>query len=105
MRRSVPASTAHDALTHITGKNGASGATYGKRVDAGVIHSGRKGLASSGSAYDEPCYAHARRGGRGGGVKGRGCGDVGGRAVGADVLRELLPSYRAAWRFVRAREG
>jgi hypothetical protein len=68
MRRSVPASIARDALTHITGRKGASGATYGKRADAGVIHSGRNGLASSGSAYDESCGG----GSRDGGVKGRG---------------------------------
>lgn len=52
-------STARDALTHITGKNDeeASGATTsGKRADAGVIHSGRNGLVSSGGrAYDESC--------------------------------------------------
>lgn len=55
MRRSVPASTARDALTHITGKNEASGAMQGKRAEAGVIHRGRNGLGSSGSAYDESC--------------------------------------------------
>ena len=33
----------------------ASGATYGKRADAGVTHSGRSGLASLGRAYDESC--------------------------------------------------
>ena len=71
MRRSVPAFPARDALTHMTGKNAdASGATYGKRADAGVIHSGRSGLANSGSAYDESCMCvclcvHARRGSRG----------------------------------------
>ena len=64
MRRSVPASAARDALTHITGKNDdPSCETYGKRVDAGVIHSGRSGLANSGRAYDESCSCnHARRG-------------------------------------------
>jgi hypothetical protein len=83
MRCSVPTSTAHDTLTHITGKNGASGATYGNRTDAGVTHSGRKGLANSGSVYNKPCYARAWRGGRGEGIKGRGCGcgGVGGRMV------------------------
>ena len=71
MRRSVPASPARDALTHMTGKNDdASSATYGKRADAGVIHSGRSGLANLGSAYDESCmcvcmHARARRGSRG----------------------------------------
>ena len=69
MRRSVPASTARDALTHMTGKNAdASSATYGKRADAGVIHSGRSGLANSGSAYDESCMCvcmRARAGGAG----------------------------------------
>ena len=75
MRRSVPASTARDALTHTTGKNGASGATHGKRADAGVIHSGRSGLSgSAGRAYDESCVrvrARTRRGKQleGGGVK------------------------------------
>jgi hypothetical protein len=36
--------------------------TYGKRADAGVIHSGRSGLASSGRAYDESSVC-ARAGG------------------------------------------
>jgi hypothetical protein len=60
MRRSVPASTARDALTHITGRNEASGAIQGKRAEAGVIHRGRNGLASSGSAYDESCARTGR---------------------------------------------
>ena len=55
MRRLVSSSTARDALTHIMGKKDASGPTCGKHVDAGVIHSGRKGLISSGRAYDESC--------------------------------------------------
>lgn len=62
-------STARDALTHITGKNDeeASGATTsGKRADAGVIHSGRNGLASSGGrAYDESCVCVRARHPRG----------------------------------------
>lgn len=44
---------ARDALTHMTGKNVASGATCGKRPDAGVTHRGRSGRSSVGSAYDE----------------------------------------------------
>ena len=65
MRRSVPASTARDALTHITSKKDEpSWATYGKHADAGVIHSGRNALASSGRAYDESC-ARAQTGGGG----------------------------------------
>jgi hypothetical protein len=55
VRRSAPSLTARDALTHITGKKAASGPTCGKHVDAGVIHSGRNGLVSSGRAYDEAC--------------------------------------------------
>ena len=55
VRRSAPSLTVRDALTHITGKKDASGPTCGKRVDAGVIHSGRNGLVSSGRVYDEAC--------------------------------------------------
>ena len=55
VRRSAPSFTARDALTHITGKNDASDPTCGKHVDAGVIHSGRNGLVSSGRTYDEAC--------------------------------------------------
>jgi hypothetical protein len=39
----------------MTGRNGASGEMCGKREDAGVIHSGRNGLTSAESAYDESC--------------------------------------------------
>lgn len=39
----------------MTGRNGASGEMCGKRDDAGVIHSGRNGLTSAESAYDESC--------------------------------------------------
>ena len=55
VRRSAPSFTARDALTHITGKNDASDPMCGKHVDAGVIHSERNGLVSSGRTYDEAC--------------------------------------------------
>jgi hypothetical protein len=51
---------ARDALTHMMGKNDASGATCGKHADAGVIHSGRNGLVNSGMAYDESCGREVR---------------------------------------------
>jgi hypothetical protein len=95
MRRSVPASTARDALTHITGKNEASGAMQGKRAEAGVIHRGRNGLGSSGSAYDESCACT---------LGGEANGDRSVRAA-RNLLRELRPRYRAALLFGRAREG
>ena len=56
------ASMARDALTHMTGKNVASGATFGKRPDAGVTHRGRSGRSSVGSAYDESCKSFDHQG-------------------------------------------